>query len=57
MVSLRVDEQRGFGFPGRPHGHESVETTELFDAVLEQEGLRRKHEQFSSARSGIGLQA
>lgn len=33
-------------------GHEGVETTRRFYAVLEQEGLRRKHDRFSAARWG-----
>jgi hypothetical protein len=31
-------------------GHESVETTKSFYAVFEQGDLKRKHDQFSTAR-------
>ena len=31
-------------------GHESVETTKAFYAVFEEGDLRRKHDEFSSAR-------
>jgi site-specific recombinase XerD len=31
-------------------GHESVETTKAFYAVLKQDDLRRKHDQFSAVR-------
>jgi hypothetical protein len=31
-------------------GHESVETTKTFYAVLKQDDLRRKHDHFSAAR-------
>jgi site-specific recombinase XerD len=35
-------------------GHESVETTKSFYAVLKQDDLRCKHDQFSAIRWGLG---